>query len=160
MLDWHYNHVTYEEGGPFLIRQHAAAVLAAISSIGSPVGSEVTVLLGDILHDCCCNWFHKATRFGVKEVSEYSIIYVMYFGIYISHTFLNNDLTKCVLLQCHLKKNPIFQFSQATLLSSCLNAVTWYIRHTDTVRYQNFINNYLSEFIKSHNFVKFINTIR
>lgn len=101
MLDWHYNHVTYEEGGPFLIRQHAAAVLAAISSIGSPVGSEVTVLLGDILHDCCCNWFHKATRFGVKEVSEYSIIYVMYFGIYISHTFLNNDLTKWVLLQCH-----------------------------------------------------------
>ncbi|XP_013115843.2 RNA polymerase II-associated protein 1 isoform X1 [Stomoxys calcitrans] len=117
MLDWHFNHVIYEEGGPFLIRQHAAAVLATIASISSPVGSEVTTLLGDILHDCSCNWFHKATRFGVKE------------------------------------------FSQATLLSSCLNAVTWYIRHTDTARYQNFIQKYLSEFIQSENFVKFLNTI-
>ncbi|XP_011296625.2 RNA polymerase II-associated protein 1 [Musca domestica] len=117
MLDWHYNHVTYEEGGPFLIRQHAAALLATIASINGPVGCEVTALLGDILHDCSCNWFHKAMRFGVKE------------------------------------------FSQATLLSSCLNAVTWYIRHTDTARFQNFIGKYLCEFIKSDSFVKFINTI-
>ncbi|XP_073843572.1 RNA polymerase II-associated protein 1 [Musca autumnalis] len=117
MLDWHYNHVTYEEGGPFLIRQHAAALLATIASINSPVGSEVTALLGDILHDCSCNWFHKATRFGVKE------------------------------------------FSQATLLSSCLNAVTWYIRNTDTARFYNFVSKYLCEFIKSENCIKFINTV-
>ncbi|XP_061386272.1 RNA polymerase II-associated protein 1 [Musca vetustissima] len=117
MLDWHYNHVTYEEGGPFLIRQHAAALMTTIASINSPVGSEVTALLGDILHDCCCNWFHKANRYGVKE------------------------------------------FSQATLLSSCLNAVTWYIRNTDTARFQNFINKYLCDFIKSENFIKFINII-
>ncbi|XP_075159496.1 RNA polymerase II-associated protein 1 [Haematobia irritans] len=117
MLDWHYNHLIYEKGGPFLIRQHAAAVFATISSISSPVGFEITSLLGDILHDCACNWYYKATRVGVKE------------------------------------------FSQATLLSSCLNAVTWYIRHTDTARYQNFISKYLTEFIKSDNFINFINTI-
>lgn len=68
MLEWHYNHVVYEEGGPFLIRQHAASLLETISSINSPVGSEITALLADILHDCCCNWFYKAMRFGVKEV--------------------------------------------------------------------------------------------
>ncbi|XP_065360117.1 RNA polymerase II-associated protein 1 [Calliphora vicina] len=117
MLDWHYNHVIYEEGGPFLIRQHAASLLTTISSINSPVGSEVTALLGDILHDCCCNWFYKAMRNGVKE------------------------------------------FSQATLLSSCLNCVTWYVRHTDTARFQNFIKKYLDEFIKSESFLKFLITI-
>ncbi|KAM7358732.1 RNA polymerase II-associated protein 1 [Cochliomyia hominivorax] len=117
MLDWHYNHVIYEEGGPFLIRQHAASLLTTISSINSPVGSEVTALLGDILHDCCCNWFYKAKRYGVKE------------------------------------------FSQATLLSSCLNCVTWYIRHTDTARFQNFIKKYLDEFIKSESFINFLLTL-
>ncbi|XP_023294123.2 RNA polymerase II-associated protein 1 [Lucilia cuprina] len=114
MIDWHYNHVIYEEGGPFLIRQHAASLLTTISSISSPVGSEVTALLGDILHDCCCNWFYKAMRNGVKE------------------------------------------FSQATLLSSCLNCVTWYVRHTDTARFHNFIKKYLDEFIKSDSFIQFL----
>lgn len=70
MLDWHYNHVIYEEGGPFLIRQHAASLLSTISSINGAAGSEVAALVGDTLHDCCCNWFYKAMRNGVKEVKH------------------------------------------------------------------------------------------
>lgn len=76
MLEWHGNHLTYEEGGQFLIRQHASALLATVSSISSPVGAEVEVMLADVLHDCCCNWFYKATRFGVKEVGNHWSLYV------------------------------------------------------------------------------------
>uniref|UniRef100_A0A1A9WBV2 RNA polymerase II-associated protein 1 C-terminal domain-containing protein n=1 Tax=Glossina brevipalpis TaxID=37001 RepID=A0A1A9WBV2_9MUSC len=117
MLEWHYNHLIYEEGGPYLLRQHAAAILMCITSTSGPSSRETLPLLADILNDCCCKWFHAATRSGVKE------------------------------------------FSQITLLNTCLNVVVWYNRHFDLTRFSNFINKYLKVFIESECFEKFTENI-
>ncbi|XP_055842449.1 RNA polymerase II-associated protein 1 [Episyrphus balteatus] len=111
MLEWHYHNVVYEGGGPYLIRQHAAALLCAISS--GPNGFEVSSLLGSSLVDCCCNWFHKATKFGIEE------------------------------------------FSQSTLLTACLNTVTWFTKNSDLEKFKEFLGKYLKNFIESEAFVRF-----
>ncbi|XP_055910771.1 RNA polymerase II-associated protein 1 [Eupeodes corollae] len=111
MLEWHYHHVVYERGGPYLIRQHAAALLCAISS--GPNGYEVSSVLGSSLVDCSSNWFHKATKCGVEE------------------------------------------FSQSTLLTSCLNAVVWFIKNNDLEKFKEFLGKYLKNFLESEAFVQF-----
>lgn len=75
MLDWHYNHCVFEVGGPALIRQHAAALLVALVASGESgvCDMEAQKLLLEPLHNCCCNWMHKATRGGdgaPKDVSD------------------------------------------------------------------------------------------
>lgn len=75
MLDWHYNHCVFEVGGPALIRQHAAALLVAVVASGESgaCDMEAQKVLLEPLHNCCCNWMHKATRGGdsmLKDVSD------------------------------------------------------------------------------------------
>uniref|UniRef100_A0A1A9ZVS9 RNA polymerase II-associated protein 1 N-terminal domain-containing protein n=1 Tax=Glossina pallidipes TaxID=7398 RepID=A0A1A9ZVS9_GLOPL len=74
MLEWHFNHLIYEEGGPYLIRQHAAAIFMCIASTTGPVGREAITLLTDVLHDCSCKWFHTATRVGMMEFSQTTLL--------------------------------------------------------------------------------------
>ncbi|KAL9929060.1 RNA polymerase II-associated protein 1 [Glossina fuscipes fuscipes] len=74
MLEWHYNHLIYEEGGPYLIRQHAAAIFVCVASITGPVGREAISSLIDVLHDCSCKWFHTAIRAGVLEFSQATLL--------------------------------------------------------------------------------------
>lgn len=65
MLDWHYQYVIYDEGGPFLIRQHASALLNAIYS-GTTV--DAVPILGEKIAMCSCKWFYEATKLGITEV--------------------------------------------------------------------------------------------
>ncbi|XP_037939510.1 uncharacterized protein LOC119672520 [Teleopsis dalmanni] len=116
MLHWHFNHVTYEEGGSFLIRQHATALLATITS--GPSNQEAHDVLSETLLNCCCKWFHRATIHGIKE------------------------------------------FTQATLLSACLNAVTWYCRASSSVRFRTFLDKYLPDFVASKSFMELILSLR
>lgn len=51
-----------------LIRQHAAALLNAISS--SRITSDVKSSLEELFTMCCCKWFHEASKEEIKEFSQ------------------------------------------------------------------------------------------
>ncbi|XP_053953589.1 RNA polymerase II-associated protein 1 isoform X1 [Anastrepha ludens] len=110
MLQWHCNYLKFEVGGPYLIRQHASALLMAISS--EPCSAKSNRILSEMLNKCCCAWYYRATRSDVTE------------------------------------------FSQATLLSACLNVVIWGLRRDEEKYFQEFIAKYLRDFLHSESFKK------
>ncbi|XP_055384358.1 RNA polymerase II-associated protein 1 [Condylostylus longicornis] len=71
MLEWHYQHAQYEAEGPFLIRQHASALLAAVMSRPS---YEAKDSLTDIIVMCCSKWFYTAKQSGIKDFSQSNLL--------------------------------------------------------------------------------------
>ncbi|XP_067646737.1 RNA polymerase II-associated protein 1 [Eurosta solidaginis] len=110
MLQWHYNYLKFEVGGPYLIRQHASALLMAISC--EPSNAKSTPVSNEILNKCCCAWFYRATRSDITE------------------------------------------FSQATLLSACVNVVNWKLQRDEEKPFNEFITKYLYDFLLSNTFSK------
>ncbi|XP_063709382.1 RNA polymerase II-associated protein 1 [Culicoides brevitarsis] len=67
MLEWHYQHLIFEENGPFIIRQHATAALNLL------LCGDVThcyPLFVDIFELSLCKWFNAASRTGLNEFSQ------------------------------------------------------------------------------------------
>uniref|UniRef100_A0A182MCV1 RPAP1/MINIYO-like TPR repeats domain-containing protein n=1 Tax=Anopheles culicifacies TaxID=139723 RepID=A0A182MCV1_9DIPT len=74
LLEWHYQHLIFAEDGPFIIRQHAVALLALIGAglqqdadAASSCGASA---LGEKLLVCCSKWFTAAERNGANEFSQ------------------------------------------------------------------------------------------
>uniref|UniRef100_A0A182VWJ8 RNA polymerase II-associated protein 1 n=1 Tax=Anopheles minimus TaxID=112268 RepID=A0A182VWJ8_9DIPT len=80
LLEWHYQHLIFTEDGPFIIRQHAVALLALIGAglqqqqqqqqdadAASSCGASA---LGEKLFACCSKWFTAAERNGANEFSQ------------------------------------------------------------------------------------------
>lgn len=55
-----------------MIRQHAAAVLNAISS--SKITLDVKSSLEELFLMCCCKWFHEASKEDIKEFSQSTLL--------------------------------------------------------------------------------------
>lgn len=67
MLEWHYQNLVFEEHGPFIIKQHAAAVLNLL--LCGDISSCYPIFV-DILEISLCKWFNAATRNGLQEFSQ------------------------------------------------------------------------------------------
>ncbi|CAD7002728.1 unnamed protein product [Ceratitis capitata] len=72
MLQWHSNYLKFEVGSPYLLRQHASALLMAISS--EPCSAKTNRVLSELLSKCCCAWFYRATRNEVTEFSQTTLL--------------------------------------------------------------------------------------
>ncbi|XP_055640241.1 RNA polymerase II-associated protein 1 [Toxorhynchites rutilus septentrionalis] len=81
LLEWHYQHLVLEESGPFIIRQHCAALLTLIgyehleasAEVAASASPNVTVFTPqncDRLFACFCKWFNAAAKYGVNEFSQ------------------------------------------------------------------------------------------
>uniref|UniRef100_A0A182QYA5 RNA polymerase II-associated protein 1 C-terminal domain-containing protein n=1 Tax=Anopheles farauti TaxID=69004 RepID=A0A182QYA5_9DIPT len=81
LLEWHYQHLIFDEDGPFIIRQHAVALLALIgpglqreiAAAGGPGGGAPNALhrqLVEKLFACFSKWFTAAERNGANEFSQ------------------------------------------------------------------------------------------
>ncbi|XP_017840254.2 RNA polymerase II-associated protein 1 [Drosophila busckii] len=84
MLDWHYNHCVFEVGGPALIRQHAAALIATLVAAGESgtCDLEAQKTLLEILHNCCCSWIHKATRLDtLKDYTQLTLLSAIFYAV-------------------------------------------------------------------------------
>uniref|UniRef100_A0A336LKS0 CSON010847 protein n=1 Tax=Culicoides sonorensis TaxID=179676 RepID=A0A336LKS0_CULSO len=67
MLEWHYQNLVFEENGPFIVKQHASAVLNLL------LCSEISCcypIFVDILEISLCKWFNSAVRNGLQEFSQ------------------------------------------------------------------------------------------
>lgn len=71
MLEWCYQFLQFERTNHLLIRQHAAALLTLISSMGAHVDA---VQFTDKLQLCCSKWFHQATVQGADEFSQHMLL--------------------------------------------------------------------------------------
>ncbi|KAH8246287.1 hypothetical protein KR038_011156 [Drosophila bunnanda] len=78
LLDWHCNHCAFGNvGGSGLLRQHAAALLAALVASGESGVCDVEAqkLLLEPLNNCCCSWLHAATRMDrIKDLSQMTLL--------------------------------------------------------------------------------------
>ncbi|XP_018801477.1 PREDICTED: RNA polymerase II-associated protein 1 [Bactrocera latifrons] len=74
MLQWHCNYLKFELGGPYLLRQHASALLMAISS--EPCNAKSNHMLSEMLNKCCSAWIYRATRSDVGEFSQTTLLSV------------------------------------------------------------------------------------
>ncbi|XP_050335533.1 RNA polymerase II-associated protein 1 [Bactrocera neohumeralis] len=72
MLQWHCNYLKFELGGPYLLRQHASALLMAIGS--EPCSAKSNHMLSEMLNKCCSAWFYRATRNDVTEFSQTTLL--------------------------------------------------------------------------------------
>lgn len=72
MLQWHCNYLKFEMGSPYLLRQHASALLMAISS--GPYSAKPNRMLSETLNKCCSAWFYRATRSDVTEFSQTTLL--------------------------------------------------------------------------------------
>ncbi|XP_046867781.1 RNA polymerase II-associated protein 1 [Drosophila willistoni] len=93
MLDWHYNHCVFEVGGSSLIRQHAAALLVAIVASGESgiCDIEMQKMLLEPLNNCCCKWFHTATRSDMpKDFSQLTLLSTSLYAVkwFASHSYV------------------------------------------------------------------------
>ncbi|XP_053670534.1 uncharacterized protein LOC128720859 [Anopheles nili] len=77
LLEWHYQHLIFAEDGPFIIRQHAVALLALIGhglqrDATAPGGAAAQLQhqLCDKLFACFSKWFTAAQRDGANEFSQ------------------------------------------------------------------------------------------
>ncbi|XP_058822608.1 uncharacterized protein LOC131684081 isoform X1 [Topomyia yanbarensis] len=70
LIEWHYQHLSMDEGGPFIIRQHVTALLALIDYDHLQVANGFTPHNCDRLFACFCKWFNAATKYGVEEFSQ------------------------------------------------------------------------------------------
>uniref|UniRef100_A0A336LQ73 CSON010710 protein n=1 Tax=Culicoides sonorensis TaxID=179676 RepID=A0A336LQ73_CULSO len=67
MLEWHYQNLVFEENGPFIVKQHASAVLNLL------LCGEISCcypIFVDILEISLCKWFNSAARNGLQEFSQ------------------------------------------------------------------------------------------
>ncbi|XP_020798262.1 RNA polymerase II-associated protein 1 [Drosophila serrata] len=117
LLGWHCNHCAFGDvGGSGLVRQHAAALLAALVASGESGVCDVEgqKLLLEPLNNCCCSWLHAATRM-----------------------------------------DRIKDFSQMTLLSAALYAVSWFSRngYLGPNSFQPFLRSILPKFVQSSSFI-------
>ncbi|KAH8386079.1 hypothetical protein KR200_000896 [Drosophila serrata] len=117
LLGWHCNHCAFGDvGGSGLVRQHAAALLAALVASGESgvCDMEGQKLLLEPLNNCCCSWLHAATRM-----------------------------------------DRIKDFSQMTLLSAALYAVSWFSRngYLGPNSFQPFLRSILPKFVQSSSFI-------
>ncbi|KAH8296600.1 hypothetical protein KR054_008495 [Drosophila jambulina] len=117
LLDWHCNHCAFGDvGGSGLVRQHAAALLAALVASGESGACDVEgqKLLVEPLNNCCCSWLHAATRM-----------------------------------------DRIKDFSQMTLLSAALYAVSWFSRngYLGPTSFQPLLRSILPKFVQSSSFI-------
>ncbi|XP_049285596.1 RNA polymerase II-associated protein 1 isoform X1 [Anopheles funestus] len=74
LVEWHYQHLIFAEEGPFIIRQHAVALLALIGpglqQQDADAASCGASALGEKLFACCSKWFAVAERTGANEFSQ------------------------------------------------------------------------------------------
>ncbi|XP_055540548.1 RNA polymerase II-associated protein 1 [Wyeomyia smithii] len=70
LLEWHFQHLTMEESGPYIIRQHAAALLALIGYDHLQAAAELTPQNCDRLFACFSKWFNAAIKHGAAEFSQ------------------------------------------------------------------------------------------
>lgn len=67
-LNWHYNHLVYENKKSLLLRQHAAALLNTISSNNYCPDTIAGKMLTMTTIDCCSKWLNAAKLHGILEV--------------------------------------------------------------------------------------------
>ncbi|XP_036338126.1 RNA polymerase II-associated protein 1 [Rhagoletis pomonella] len=112
LLQWHCNYLKFEVGSPYLIRQHASALLMAISS--EPCSAKSNHILSETLNKCCCAWFYRATRSDVTEFSQSTLLsaclnvviwelrrdeashFQEFFAKYLRDFLLSDSFRKCV----------------------------------------------------------------
>uniref|UniRef100_A0A182PGT8 RNA polymerase II-associated protein 1 n=1 Tax=Anopheles epiroticus TaxID=199890 RepID=A0A182PGT8_9DIPT len=79
LLEWHYQHLIFNESGPYIIRQHAIALLALIGpglqrtaedAVAAAAAAAAHRPLGEKLLACCSKWFTEAERTGANEFSQ------------------------------------------------------------------------------------------
>uniref|UniRef100_A0A1Q3FUP8 Putative rna polymerase ii-associated protein 1 n=1 Tax=Culex tarsalis TaxID=7177 RepID=A0A1Q3FUP8_CULTA len=75
LLEWHFQHLAPDGSGPFIIRQHGAALLALIgydhlSDAKADLATVLTPQVLDRLFACFSKWFNGATKYGVDEFSQ------------------------------------------------------------------------------------------
>lgn len=67
LLEWHYQHLDFQQDNHFIIRQHASGLFYLLGCgnlvVTFPIFSEIFKM-------CCSKWFTMATRGGVKEFSQ------------------------------------------------------------------------------------------
>ncbi|XP_053660448.1 RNA polymerase II-associated protein 1 [Anopheles marshallii] len=74
LVEWHYQHLIFAEDGPFIIRQHAVALLALIGSglqqDADAASCGAASALCEKLFACSSKWFTVAERSGANEFSQ------------------------------------------------------------------------------------------
>ncbi|XP_052863796.1 RNA polymerase II-associated protein 1 [Anopheles cruzii] len=81
LLEWHYQHLIFDESGAFVIRQHGVSLLALIGSglqreAFSTTGTNLDIVrarhqqLCEKLFHCFSKWFTVALRSGANEFSQ------------------------------------------------------------------------------------------
>uniref|UniRef100_A0A182N5V9 RPAP1/MINIYO-like TPR repeats domain-containing protein n=1 Tax=Anopheles dirus TaxID=7168 RepID=A0A182N5V9_9DIPT len=152
LLEWHYQHLIFDEDGPFIIRQHAVALLALIGPGlqrdpgAAPASSPLQRQLVDKLFVCFSKWFTAAERNGANEV-------------------INGRVLRFALMR---RKRDLrgfyfclfcFKFSQKLLLAGCL----WTAARAKSIGgpepYETFLQKYLTPFVRSRCFNVIIQTI-
>ncbi|XP_052891202.1 RNA polymerase II-associated protein 1 [Anopheles moucheti] len=74
LLEWHYQHLIFAVDGPFIIRQHAVALLALIGpglqQDADAASCGAASALCEKLFACSSKWFTVAERSGANEFSQ------------------------------------------------------------------------------------------
>lgn len=67
LLEWHYQHLNYQQDNHFIIRQHASSLIYLVGSGNFIINSK---FFTEIFKRCCCKWFAMAERHGAREFSQ------------------------------------------------------------------------------------------
>lgn len=67
LMEWHYQHLQFQDDKHFIIRQHASSLLYLLSCSNIVVTYPV---FSGIFKMCLSKWFTMATRGGVNEFSQ------------------------------------------------------------------------------------------
>lgn len=67
LLEWHYQHLDFQQDNHFIIRQHACGLLYLLGC-----GNRVVTfpIFSETFKMCCCKWFTMASRGGANEFSQ------------------------------------------------------------------------------------------
>lgn len=67
LLDWHYQHLDFQQDNHFIVRQHASSLLHLLGC-----GNRVVTfpIFSEIFKMCSCKWFTMADRGGANEFSQ------------------------------------------------------------------------------------------
>lgn len=74
MLEWCYQFLQFERSGHLIFRQHAAALLTLISSVGATGDTPNIAPIVDKVRLCCSKWFRAATVHGIEEFSQHMLL--------------------------------------------------------------------------------------
>lgn len=118
LLEWHYQHLDFQQENHFIIRSHASALIYLLT------GSNMSItfpIFAEIFKMCCCKWFHMACRYGVTEFSQKMLLsstldvanYFVVFSTEFFYEFIDEYLMKFL-------SSSIYHKMEMTLLSTPL----------------------------------------